>query len=179
MKKQILTFGAIGGVLVTVLMLSSASLFWNKSESPDFELGETLGYLSMIVSLSVIFFGIKSYRENHTDGKISFGKAFKVGLLITLVASAIYVASWMVYYSVSEQAQRFPELYKMHQLEKLEAANTAREEIEEQMADLEAMFEIYENPVARAGITLMEIFPVGLVITLLSSFLLKTKPQTA
>lgn len=179
MNNSVLKFGLIGGALVTSLMLLGTLVWMGGGQTPDFTLGEIMGYVSMIVSLSVIFFGIKSYRENQLGGSISFGKAFKIGLLITLVASAIYVCSWMIYYSVSESAQQFPELYKMHQLEKLEAANVAKEEIEKQMADMEAMFEIYKNPFARAGITLMEIFPVGLIITLISSFLLKSKPQSA
>ena len=173
MKKLVLTFGIIGGLVVSILM-ALTSWSWI-GDSSNFDMGETVGYISIIVSLSVIFFGIKNYRDKYLDGIISFGKAFKVGILISLLASSIYVASWMVYYSVSEDAQKFPELYMEYTREKLEADNTPRTEIDEQMADMEDMFKLYENPVGRAGMTMVEIFPVGLVITLLSSFLLKQK----
>lgn len=178
MKNLVLKYGLWGGGIVTIFMLLGAYIWMGDGTNPNFEMGEIAGYVSMLVALSVIFFGIKNYRENHLGGSITFGQAFKVGLLITLVASLIYMTSWMIYYSVSDSAQNFPEMYKMHQLEKLEAADTTKEEIDKKMADLEAMFELYKNPLARAGITLMEIFPVGLIITLISAFLLRSKPKT-
>ena len=89
MKKVVLTFGLIAGTVVTASMLIGMSFM--HGEQMDFDSGELVGYTSMIVAFSTIFFGIRSYRDNYSDGIISFGKAFKIGLYITLVASAMYV----------------------------------------------------------------------------------------
>ena len=94
MKKVVITFGLLSGVILTLMMLGSMSL---KQDQTDFKLAEVVGYVSMIVSLSMVFFGIRSYRDNYLQGNINFGKAFQVGLYITLIASAIYVTGWMIY----------------------------------------------------------------------------------
>ena len=94
MKKTVLTYGPIAGVIIVLLMALFIGLM---SKEQDFQMGEILGYASMIVALSTIFVGIRKYRDDELGGMITFGKAFQVGLLITLVASAIYVAAWMFY----------------------------------------------------------------------------------
>lgn len=176
MKKLVLTYGAIGGIVVTASMLISFSLLMRNGSDANMGTSEIIGYLSMLVALSVIFFGIRSYRDNHLSGKISFGNAFKTGLLITLVASTIYVAGWMVYYSTSPNAQQFMETYKTHKIEAMKAENAPQEKIDEATVEMDEMAEAYKNPLIRAAFTYIEILPVGLLITVLSSFLLKTKP---
>ena len=94
MKKVIITFGLIAGVLVVALMYLN---FYISGEEMNFESGELLGYLSMLISLSSIFFGIKMLRDQHGNGAITFGKAFRTGLFITLVAAAVYAIGWEVY----------------------------------------------------------------------------------
>ncbi|MEZ5059875.1 MAG: DUF4199 domain-containing protein, partial [Saprospiraceae bacterium] len=107
MRKLVLTFGIIAGIINTILMRSFQPLYMQDGQM-DMGKGELLGYISMIVALSMIFFGVKSYRDKHQEGIISFGKAFKVGFFITLVASVIYVTGWMIYYNTDETAQQFP-----------------------------------------------------------------------
>src|SRR5688572_33034643 len=94
MKKVVLTFGLISGAIMSVMTMATMAL---NHEQTDFKLAEVLGYVSMIVSLSMVFFGIRSYRDNYLQGNITFGKAFQVGLYITLIASAMYVTGWMIY----------------------------------------------------------------------------------
>ncbi|HMF72176.1 MAG TPA: DUF4199 domain-containing protein, partial [Flavitalea sp.] len=84
MKKNVWVFGIISGLVVTAMMLYSAAKI---SRGDDFEGNEILGYTTMIVAFSFIFVGIKNYRDKYNQGVVSFGKAFKIGLLITLVAS--------------------------------------------------------------------------------------------
>ena len=129
----------------------------------------------MIISLSMIFFGIRQYRERHLGGKISFGKAFKVGFLIALVASVIYVIGWMIYYNTSEVAQNFPAQYLEHMKEKWAEAGMSTEQINTKAEGFARNMELYKNPVIMAGMTLMEILPVGLIITLISALILKRK----
>ena len=173
MKKQILTYGSIGGVVVLVLMYISKLVSTGSDGSFNFELAETLGYVSMIIALSVIFFGIKSYRDQDLSGQITFGNAFKVGILITLVASLFYIVGWMIYYHTTESAADFMNQYMEASVTKMEASGSTPEEISAFKKQSMDFAEAYENPLVMAGVTLMEIFPVGLVITLISSLILK------
>ena len=173
MTKNILTYGAIGGIIVVFFMLIGQSLMVGEDGEINFGLGETLGYISMIVALSVIFFGIRSYRDQHLSGSMTFGNAFKIGILITLVASVFYVVGWMIYYHTSDNAAHFMEQYVEYSVENMEAKGASQSEIAEFRDKTTEFAKMYENPLVMAGITLLEIFPVGLIITLLSSFLLK------
>lgn len=175
MQKLVLTFGGIAGLVVTTLMLLSSSLWMGEGSAPDFQTAEILGYLSMIVSLSMIYFGIRSYRDNHLGGVISFGKAFKIGILITLVASAIYAVGWLIFFHTSEAAQQFPEKYLAYMAEKMQQSEKPQAEIDAQIADYQKNMETYKNPVVMLGMSIVEIFPVGLLITLLSALILKRK----
>lgn len=171
MKKIVLIFGILAGIINTVLMLSASPLYM-KERSMDFQMGEIMGYISMIIALSMIFFGIRRYRDQEQGGHISFGKAFQVGLLITLVASVIYVAGWMMYASFGP-GQDFMEQYFQYSVEQLKESGKAREVIEREIAGMKAFKEWYRNPLVQIGVTFMEIFPVGLIIALISAFLLK------
>lgn len=164
-----MTFGLIAGLIVTTLMLVSMPLMGNGTIS--FENGELFGYATMIIALSMIHFGVKSFRDNHNEGVISFGKAFQVGILITAIAAVIYASGWEVY--VSTSSSDFMEQYTTQYLEQMEKEGASTEEIDQMHIQMNEMAEMYKNPIIRFGMTLMEIVPVGLVITLLSAFLLK------
>lgn len=170
MKKIVLTFGIIGGITITVLMFATMPL-WH--ENMDFKTGEILGYISMVVALSTVFFGIKSFRDNQLDGSISFGKSFQVGILITLTASIIYVAGWMIYSHFINP--EFMDRYYTFSIQQLRESGKPATEIESQIKGMEDFKEMYQNPLIQIGITFLEIFPVGLLITLLSSLILMKK----
>src|SRR5215217_1373535 len=94
MKKIVLTFGLIAGVIVSVLMGGSLLL------ADKIGMGHSmiLGYTIMVASFLLVYFGIRSYRDNVLAGQISLGRAFACGILITLVATVCYVAMWEVLY---------------------------------------------------------------------------------
>lgn len=169
MSKVVLTFGLIAGLIVTILMLVSMPLMGNGTIS--FENGELFGYTSMIIALSMIYYGVRSFRDNHNNGVLSFGKGFQVGILIAAIAAVIYASGWEVYISTS--SGDFMEQYTVQYLEQMEKEGASVTEIEEMKVEMESMAEMYKNPLIRFGMTLMEIIPVGLIITLLSAFLLK------
>ena len=175
MQKVVLTFGIIAGIVNTILWFAFSSIWIDKDGKMDFEMGETLGYLSMLVALSMIFFGVRSYRDKQLGGVISFGKAFQVGLLITLVASVIYVAGWMIYYNTSEIAQTFPEQYLNYMMENLRKEGKPEVEIQQQVAQMQQGMELYKNPLVMIGMSFVEIIPVGLLISLVSALILKRK----
>jgi hypothetical protein len=167
MKKVVITFGLIGGLVVAILMGINITFF------PYLEIGEVLGYSSMIIALTSVFFGIKSYRDNHQGGSITFGRAFLVGLYISLIASAVYAAGWEIYYNTT--ARDFMANYTAHTLEKEKAEGATEAEIAERRAEMDKMTEWYKNPVVRFGWSLFEILPVALLITLISAALLRKK----
>lgn len=173
MTRTVLTYGLLAGILNTVLMLGTMPLYMKEGQ-PNFQLGELLGYASMIVAFSMIFFGIRHYRDRQSDGRISFGKAFRTGLLITLVASAVYVTGWMLYASFGP-GQDFMDQYYQYSLEQLRSSGRPPEVIEREIAEIEAFKEKYRNPLVRIGVTFLEIFPVGLIISLISAAILRKK----
>src|SRR5687768_4884425 len=175
MQKTVITFGLISGFTLAILWYATTSFWIDDNGRMDFSKGELFGYINMIVALSMIFFGIRQYRERHLGGKISFGKAFKVGILITLIASAIYVIGWMIYFHTSEVAQTFPAQYLDHMKVKWASSGISPEEINQKALGFEKNMELYKNPIIMAGMTLMEIFPVGLIVTLISALILKRK----
>jgi len=97
MRKNVLVFGSIAGLIVALTMVISTACCYDDA---NFNGGMWLGYGSMIVAFSLIFVGIRNFRDKYNEGAISFGKAFKIGLYIALIASSMYVVTWLVEYYV-------------------------------------------------------------------------------
>lgn len=174
MKKTVLTYGPIAGVIIVLLMALFIGIM---GEKQDFKLGEVLGYTSMILALSTIFIGIRKYRDEELNGMITFGKAFQVGILITLVASAIYVTAWMLY-SAGGGAEEMMTAYLDQTIEKMKASGATEAEVSAKLTEMEQFQEMYENPIVKIGITFLEIFPVGLIISLIAAGLLRKTEKT-
>ncbi|APZ45686.1 DUF4199 domain-containing protein [Polaribacter reichenbachii] len=93
MKSTVLKFGSYG--LLVGFIIFSLHLFFGV-ENLQNSTNEILGYISIFLSLSFIFFGIKHYRDKENDGLISLGKAIKIGLLISvLVAIGVAFADFI------------------------------------------------------------------------------------
>jgi hypothetical protein len=172
MKKIVLTFGLISGAILAAM--TAIMLPLSMSGRIDFDHSEIVGYSAMVLSFLLVFFGIRSYRENVGGGTITFGKAFQVGILITLVSCAVYVISWeIVYFNFVPD---FADKYAAFTIEKLRqdgATAAAIAAAEKKMADFK---ELYANPLINVGITFLEVFPVGLIVTLVSAAILRRKP---
>lgn len=171
MKKVIITYGIISGLITGGLMLATMPLFVNGTI--DHSNGLWIGYTGMIIALSLVFFGIKSFRDNHAGGSIAFGKAFLLGLGITFIASVFYVIAWEITYARS--GDWFMEQWSTGELDKLKASGATEAQLEKAQVDWKKFTELYKNPIMRYGMTLMEIFPVGLLVSLISAALLRKK----
>ncbi len=170
MKKNVLTHGLIAGGLIATFMVFMVQQLY---KDPNYKSSELLGYTSMILAFSLIFVGIKNFRDKNNEGVISFGQALKVGLLITVVASTVYVITWLiVYYGFIPD---FMDKYSAHMIADSQAKGLSQMELDKQIADVNSMKEMYKNPLFVILITYAEILPVGLVISLLSAFILKRK----
>ena len=168
MNKIVLIYGLIGGLIISVLMWLTLG-----SERVDFENGELIGYTTMVVALSTIFFGVKAYRDKHLDGRITFGKAFLLGLYIALVASTLYVASWMLLSATT--GDYFMVQYYEHAKQEMESSNMPAEEMNAKLEEMQQFAELYKNPIVKIGFTYLEILPVSLLVSLLVAAILKRK----
>lgn len=170
MKKIVLIYGLIGGLIVSLFM---ALTIPNMDADTDMTQGMLMGYASMLVALTTIFLGIKKYRDKQLNGYIKFGKAFLVGLYIALIASTLYVITWMVISDL--YLPDFMENYVEAQIQSLKEIGASAEEIEKQKTEYSSMAENYKNPLIKALYTYMEILPVGVLIALISAAILKKK----
>lgn len=173
MKKVVLTFGLISGTLVTSFLIVHMVLM--SMGIVNFDNGELLGYSGMIVSFSMIFFGIKSYRDRQAGGAVKFGTGLKIGLLITVIASVMYATGWEIYYRAANLENTFMDQYTAYSIQKAKDDGEPEEHIAKISKDMAEMKEWYRNPFIRYGMTLMEIFPVGLLVSLISSGVLRRK----
>ena len=167
MKKIILVYGSISGVVV--LCAITAGLVISEGEGPWSS--QWLGYLIMFVALSAIFFGIKQYRDKELGGAITFGKAFLVGLGIAGVAAIAYVVCWELYLAMTNYA--FIDDYTQGIIDAEREAGVSGQELQLIVDKMNEMKETYSNPLFRVPITFSEIFPVGLLISLISAALLR------
>jgi len=171
MKKIIIVYGLIAGAIVGAMLLITMPLY--EDGSLHFENGEWLGYTTMVIALSLVFFGIKSYRDNYSSGSITFWSGLKVGLLITLVASLIYCLCWEITYQTMKGD--FIKEMSDKTVEKMKKEGASRASLDVAKKKMDDFGVMYRNPLFRFAITLTEIAPVGMVISLLSAGLLRRK----
>jgi len=175
MKKNIWVCGLIGGVIAASWGVASAGAL---SDSLSLHTRLVLGYASMIVAFSLIFVAVKNYRDNDSHGIITFGKAFKIGLLITLIASTVYVIVWMIDYSYFNP--NYGDKYQAQVLAELKASGASAAEIQRQGAQMAVTMAKYKaSPTFRAMFSYLEIVPVGIVISLIAAIILKNNPKPA
>lgn len=172
MKKTVLTFGLISGAIISTMMALNIAF----QDQIGFDRAEIIGYTSMVLAFLLIYFGVRSYRDNVAGGSVTFGRAFKVGALIALVASVCYVATWQVIYFGFKPD--FMEKYQAHQIEEARADGETQAQLAKRRAEMEKFAKLYRNPVINAGVTLLEPLPVALVITLVTAGLLSRQKRT-
>jgi hypothetical protein len=172
MKKTVLTFGLISGAVAALLMVSTLPFM----HRIGFDKGLIVGYTGIVVSLLSVPFGIRSYRENVGGGHITFGRAFTVGILITLISCICYVITWeIIYFNFLPD---FAEKYTAYMVEKARAAGANQQTIEATVQEMKNMKVMLDNPLINAAMTFIEPFPVGLIITTISAAILRKKPRS-
>ena len=177
MKKNILVYGLISGVIASVLMLSSVNYYSHCEGNVDYGTSMLIGYASMIVAFSLVFVGIRNYRDKFNGGVISFGKAFKIGIMIVLIASTVYVIAWLIdyYFFIPD----FMDKYATHMMDELKASGASQAEIDKQSKEMADMVQMVKIPYFNAMMAYAEILPVGLIVTLICSLILKRKTLPA
>jgi hypothetical protein len=170
MKKVVITFGLISGVISSAMMFLTLPFLENGAVNDSN--GLILGYTSIVLSLLLVFFGIRSYREN-AGGTISFGRATAIGLLITLISCAFYVASWeFIYFNIMPD---FADKYAARQVSVLREKGASADAITAKKKEMAQMKVMLDNPLLNAAMTFIEPFPVGVVLTLISAGILRKR----
>lgn len=169
MLRQILVYGTIAGIIVGGAL--SATTITMHHNPPSMTIGLLIGYSSMLIALSAIFIAIKRRRDRNLGGVIKFLPAFGLGLGISVVAGLFYVLSW-------EAAQKIAGLdygaqYAKHMIEEKEKAGVSVEELDKVRAAAAKFQTQYADPAFRLPMTFIEIFPVGVLVSLISAGLLR------
>jgi hypothetical protein len=171
MRKIIVTFGLISGAISSLMMIALVTF----GDRIGFDRGAVIGNTSIVLSFLMVFFGIRTYRDNIGDGQITFLKAFAVGLSITLMSCIIYVATWeVIYYTF---IPGYWDAYGAHLLQKLTASGASPAAVQAKLEQVRTYKELYKNPFFNAALTFIHPFPIGLVITLFSALVLRRKSQ--
>lgn len=167
MMRYALTYGMLSGFVIVATALAAVTTM-----GQNHLLGSVwVGYLVMVLALTMIFVGVKRYRDVDHGGVIRFVPALKMGLGIALVAAAIYILVWEIYLAAT--GYRFMDDYLAHIASQHQAAGMPAAEIAREMAGWDGMRAGYANPLIRVPLTFAEIFPVGLVVALVSAALLR------
>lgn len=170
MTKYAFLYGALAGLIVCGVITIGLTM-----GDRDGATGSVwFGYLIMLIGLSLIFMGVKRYRDVEQGGVIGFGRAFLLGLAIAVVAGIAYVITWEIYLALT--GGDFIDGYIAGLIEAERAAGVTGAALDAKIAEFEAMRESYANPFFRLPMTFLEIFPVGLVVSLVSAAILR-KPE--
>ena len=161
-----LVYGGIAGAIVIAFISTTIAL-----DLPSHATSMWVGYLVMLAGMSLIFVGTKRYRDVECGGVIGFGRAFRFGLAIAVVAAVIYTLGWEIYLATS--TKDFMAEMTATTLEGMRAEGASAAAIADRQAQMQSLAESYKNPLFRLPITFAEIFPVGLLVSLVSAALLR------
>ena len=169
MTRIVLTFGLLSGAIISGMLLATLPF----KDSMDFDTGAVIGYASMVAAGLMVYFGVRRYRDTVAGGTVRFGRAFAVGMLIVLVSSALYTATWEVMYFGFPTD--FLETYQAQTLAKERARGASEAELAAKRAEMEKFARLYRNPAFNAAITFGEPLPVGLIVSLVSAGVLSRR----
>ena len=167
MLQKILVYGVVAGLVVGGSLSAIVVLAGGPQDS-----GVAIGYLVMLVGLSAVFVGVKRYRDQDLGGVIRFWPAFGLGLGISAVASVLYVISWEA--TVAFTQMDFAGTYVDMLIEQERAKGVSAEALARFTAEMEQFKAQYANPLFRLPMTFVEIFPVGVLVSLVSAALLRS-----
>jgi hypothetical protein len=169
MRKTVLTFGLLSAALAVAMMLASVPLL----DSIGFEKTDLIGYTTIVLSALIVFFGVRSYRDSAGAGRVTFGRGFAVGLLITLVSCvASVVAFQVVYFKLTPE---FGDRFAACMVERARAKGESPQQVEETAQLAQRLKQLYDNPLTNAALTFVQPFPIGLAASALSAAILRRR----
>ena len=170
MLRTLLVYGVVAGLIVGV-PLSVLTIAMNGHTMMSY--GMFIGYTLMLIALSTVFVAIKRYRDEALGGVIRFWPAFGLGLGISFVAGIFYVAAWETAVAITHMD--FAGTYANAIIEQQKAKGVTGEALANVVAGMERFKVQYANPLYRLPMTFAEIFPVGVLVSLVSAGLLRNR----
>jgi Protein of unknown function (DUF4199) len=174
MKNTIIKYGLISGaisalgILLVALVLKSYGF-----DKVGFDKSAYVGYSLIILSMAVIFFGIKAFRDNENDGTVTFTKGLLIGLGIAAISCVCYSLMWLVvYYNF---IPNFMEDYATFTTNQLKNSGASEVELSKNAAQMQEFKDLYKTPFGIFAVTLIEPLPIGILGALVSAFILKKK----
>ncbi len=167
MTRIILIFGTLAGLIVSTLMILGMTVLAGEDGMGS----EAFGYLSMLLALAFIFVAIKRHRDIHLGGVIKFWPALLLGLGVAALAGLFYTLTWEVYFNLS--GDNFIQAYIASQIEAQQAAGASEADIAAFRDEMQGFADLYANWWFRLPMTFAEIFPVGVLVSLVSAALLR------
>ena len=173
MRKTVLTFGIISGLILSAEMFATLPFLHKVGQGKAL----IIGYTTMVLAGLLVFFGIRTYRDNFSGGRLTFARAFAVGILISLIANFFYVATWeFIYHNFMPD---FAEKYAVQMVEGAKSSGASQQKIDQTAREADQFVRNYHNPAYNIGMTFIEVFPVFLLITLISAAILQRKSLPA
>jgi hypothetical protein len=169
MRKIVLSFGLIAGAIMSAMMLITLPFH----DEIGFDKSAVIGYTTMVLAFLMVFFGVKSYRDNVAGGSVTFWRALTVGLMITAIASICYVATWEL---IGQRlAPDYVEKYGAYEVEKMKKSGASDVEIAAKVKEMREFNEMYKKPLNNIALTFLEPLPVGILLTLIAAGVLSRK----
>ena len=164
--KYALIYGGIAGAIAISIITATIAM-----HLPSHATSMVVGYLVMLTSLSLIFVGVKRYRDIECGGVIRFGRAFALGLGMAVVAGLVYAIGGELY--VAASGHDYMAEYTASILDGMRAEGATPAAIAAKAAEMRDFAESFRNPLFRMPLIFVEIFPVGLLVALVTAALLR------
>jgi hypothetical protein len=167
MQKTVFRFGLYG---MGTMLLISLILFLTLQEKQNWEIQEIFGYISIVICLLFVYFGIRHWRDNYNAGRLSFGQGLKLGTLITLFPSIAFgLFTWL---EMNVLDPEFSDKYYAYYVEKLKAS-TPPDQWQQALQKLESEKGMFSSPFLQIAVMFLTVFLIGIVITVISSLILQ------
>jgi F0F1-type ATP synthase assembly protein I len=167
MKKAVLGYGLASAVVSVASMLAVLPFIDRK----DYARADVVGYTSIVLAALLVFFGIRSYRDNAGQGRLSFWRGCAVGLLITLVSCVCSALAFeLVYFKVMPE---FGGKFAACMVDRARAGGASAQEVEETERLAQKLKGMYDDPLLNAGLTFAQHLPIGLVAAAISAAILR------
>lgn len=160
------------GVSVMLAILLISFLIFKGNH--NWEVQEVLGYATIILSLLFVYFGIRHWRDNYNNGRLSFGQGLKLGLLITILPSVAFGLFTVLEMSVLDP--EFSDKYYAHVAQKIKAS-TPPDKLQAALQKIESEKEMFSSPFVQFAMMFLTVFLIGLIITVISSLVLQRKEK--
>jgi hypothetical protein len=158
--------------ICTILAVFLTSWLTLSGREDNYGTREVVGWTGIVLSVSFVFFGLKYYRDKQNGGNLSFGEGLKLGLLITLFPSIAFGLFNVLYILVLDPG--FLDRYYTYQMAQL-GTSLPPAELQSKVKEIQDARKMFDNPFIQFIVMFLSVFAIGLIITIISTLVLKRK----